>query len=170
MYTASGSASDNLYCGDLVLASDDEPPLAAHLVTPRAFYGHHGIYVGKGRVIHYRGFANGLRRGPVEEVSLAQFARGRSVRVRFDAARFDRTEIVARARSRLGECSYRLLTNNCEHLCAWALQAESRSTQVEFLRAALNATWRDVFCVVRRGLARIAWITGNSVSTDIIVP
>src|SRR5262245_59687729 len=53
-----------------LLHAGGDPPLAAHLVTPRALYTHHGIYVGNGRVIHYAGLAHGLRRGPVEEVSL----------------------------------------------------------------------------------------------------
>jgi hypothetical protein len=127
---------------DSVLGSAEEPPLAAHLVTPRAFYTHHGIYVGNGRVVHYCGLERGWRRGPVEEVSLKRFACGRSVSVRNDPRRFGRNEVVARARSRLGELGYRLLTNNCEHFCAWALQGESRSRQVEGILAAPLILWR----------------------------
>jgi lecithin:retinol acyltransferase len=40
-------------------------------------------------------------------------------------------EIVRRARSRLGESDYRLLTNNCEHFCNWCLSGVSRSVHVE---------------------------------------
>jgi thiol-disulfide isomerase/thioredoxin len=119
-----------------LLGSGQEPPLASHLVTPRMFYSHHGIYIGNGRVIHYRGLAHGLRRGPVEDVSLNNFGRGRSIRIRSEQPRFDRPEVVERARSRLGEHSYRILTNNCEHLCAWALCDENRSSQIERLYAA----------------------------------
>jgi len=36
-----------------------------------------------------------------------------------------------RARSRLGENDYRLLTNNCEHFYNWCLSGVSRSAQVE---------------------------------------
>ena len=120
---------------DSVLGSAEAPPLASHLVTRRAFYSHHGIYVGEGRVVHYRGHERGWRRGPVEEVSLARFARGRTVWVRHDRPRFDRGEVVARARSRLGEVSYRLLTNNCEHLCEWCVHGRNRSFQIEEWRA-----------------------------------
>jgi hypothetical protein len=67
----------------------------------------------------------------VEDVSLEYFAHGRAIRVRHDRPRFDRHEVVARARSRLGERSYRILTNNCEHFCEWCLNGASRSTQVE---------------------------------------
>jgi hypothetical protein len=44
--------------------------------------------------------------------------------------------VLERARSRLDERSYRILTNNCEHFCTWALRGESCSAQVERLRAA----------------------------------
>jgi len=30
-----------------------EPPLGAHLTTSRRGYNHHGVYVGRGRVVHY---------------------------------------------------------------------------------------------------------------------
>ena len=40
-------------------------------------------------------------------------------------------EIVRRARSRIGENDYRLLTNNCEHFCNWCLNGVSHSAQVE---------------------------------------
>ena len=135
---------------DSILRSDEEPPLASHLVTPRALYTHHGIYVGNGRVIHYAGLAYRWRRGPVEDVSLQRFAHGHGIRVRRDAARFDPVAVVERARSRLGERGYRLLTNNCEHFCAWALCDESRSTQVDRLRAVPRAIQRAGYACCRR--------------------
>jgi hypothetical protein len=112
-----------------------EPSLGSHVVTPRRGYLHHGIYVGCGRVVHYSGLAYGLRRGPVEEISLARFRDGRSIRVRAGAApsHFDRCEVVRRARSRVGENSYRLFSNNCEHFCEWCVYGEHRSYQVEAL-------------------------------------
>jgi hypothetical protein len=42
-------------------------------------------------------------------------------------------DIVQRACSRLGECRYDLLSNNCEHFCSWCELGESRSPQVESL-------------------------------------
>lgn len=121
-----------------ILAACEEPPLGAHLVAGRALYTHHGVYVGAGRVIHYGGFASGLRRRPVEDVPLEQFGRGHGIRIRLGSARFGREQVVERARSRLGECAYRLFTNNCEHFSEWCLRGESRSAQVESLRAALS--------------------------------
>ena len=124
------------------LLGPSEPPLAAHLVTPRALYTHHGIYVGNGRVVHYAGLAYGWWRGPVEDVSLERFASGHAIRVLHDRRRFDRRAVVERARSRLGERRYRVLTNNCEHFCAWALRDECCSWQVERVLRVPRAAWR----------------------------
>jgi len=93
---------------------------------------HHGIYTGNGRVIHYAGFDRAFRRGPVQEVPLAQFAGGRGVQAHSVAeALFAGIEAVARARSRLGENRYRVWSNNCEHFVHWCLSGSSRSAQVE---------------------------------------
>lgn len=114
-----------------LLSAEIELPLGAHLVTCRAGYNHHGIYVGNGKVIHYSGFCTTLRRGPVEEVSLARFAGTHTVAVMDEPhARYIGREAVQRARSRLGENHYRLLTNNCEHFCTWCIDGVGRSEQV----------------------------------------
>jgi hypothetical protein len=106
----------------------------AHLVSQRRGYVHHGIYVGDGRVVHYGGLSRSWRRGPVEEVTLERFAAGRPVMARPPAAsRFGSDEIVARARSRIGEDRYRIASNNCEHFCAWCIHGEPRSEQIEQL-------------------------------------
>jgi Lecithin retinol acyltransferase len=117
---------------DRLLVGPEEPPLGSHLVTPRRGFSHHGIYVGDGTVIHYHSAVRGFSRGPVEEVSLASFALGRAIGVRIHTTpRFDGAEVARRARSRVGEYRYRLLSNNCEHYCEWCLQGEQRSYQVE---------------------------------------
>lgn len=109
-----------------------EPPVGAHLVTPRRGYTHHGIYVGDGSVIHYAGLSQSIRRGPVEEVSLLRFANGKPAHIECRSAQpLDEQDIVLRARSRLGENRYRLLTNNCEHFSEWSRFGLSRSAQVE---------------------------------------
>src|SRR5262249_51653589 len=73
-----------------------------HLITDRILYAHHGIYVGNGRVVHYSGLCNGWQSGPVEEVSLKQFAHGeRVIGFAHRSRSFSNAEIVARARSRL---------------------------------------------------------------------
>jgi hypothetical protein len=101
-----------------------------HLVTDRTLYDHHGIYVGDGRVVHYAGLADGWESGPVEEVSLEQFANGDPVVASTHFSRFSGAEIVARARSRLGENLYDLFRNNCEHFSQWCVTGRRRSWQV----------------------------------------
>jgi len=111
-------------------------PLGAHIVTPRGAYVHHGIYVGNGQVVHYGGLVRGLRAGPVEAVSMEQFALGRPLRVLLESSpRFSSVEIVQRALSRIGERRYRVLTNNCEHFCEWCVRGEHRSYQVDRRRS-----------------------------------
>ncbi|HLA70404.1 MAG TPA: lecithin retinol acyltransferase family protein [Steroidobacteraceae bacterium] len=115
-----------------LLDKDEVPASGAHLVTPWMGYAHHGIYVGDGKVVHYGALMYDIIRKPVEEVSLAAFAGGRAVFVIEHAEScLDAAEVVARARSRIGEKKYRLLTNNCEHFCEWALHGIARSFQAE---------------------------------------
>jgi Lecithin retinol acyltransferase len=128
----SGQPCRGLRPCDQPLDPEREPPLGAQIVTPRRWYAHHGIYVGTGRVIQYGGLSWGLRRGTVEEVSLSQFAQGRPVWVRLMGSPwFDPHEVARRARMRLGEDRYSVLTNNCEHFCEWCVRGEHRSYQVD---------------------------------------
>ena len=113
---------------------DRDIPPGAHLVTPRKWYSHHGIFVGNGRVVHYAGFSRMFRPGPVEETSLESFAKHFGFRVQPHAMpAFSREEIVRRAKARLGEDRYCVLSNNCEHFTQWCLYGRARSGQVERL-------------------------------------
>ena len=134
----SGMPSRGLHEGpsmEWLWVEKQEPPLGSHIVTPRRGYLHHGIYVGGGNVVHYSGYQHGLRKGPVEEISLESFRGSHPLWIKSNpSARFEGPNVVWRARSRLGENCYRLLTNNCEHFCEWCLFGEQRSYQVEALR------------------------------------
>jgi len=56
-----------------------------------------------------------------------------------DAGTYDPKVVVERAKSRLGEHSYNLLTNNCEHFARWCVTGQHRSVQVQtFYEAILN--------------------------------
>ena len=135
----SGEALGGLRRGDRLLAAHEEPPLGAHLVTPRFVYAHHGVYVGGGAVVHYAAFAKHWHRGPVEETSLRSFAHRYPVWVRTGRPNgLQSAEIVRRARSRLGEDRYRFFSNNCEHFSEWCVNGEHRSPQVERLLAPLR--------------------------------
>jgi hypothetical protein len=117
---------------DRLLVAGEEPPLGAHLVTPRVGFTHHGIYAGHGKVIHYGSLGESLRRRPVEEVSVERFAHQHAVWMRAPrTAGPDGATVVRRARSRIGEDRYSLFSNNCEHFCEWCTHGEQRSYQVE---------------------------------------
>jgi len=123
-----------------------ELPAGTHLTTQRRGYVHHGLYVGQGRVIHYAGFKALWHRGPVEEVSLEEFAGGHGWQARSHGrvARFAGALAVERARSRLGEDRYAIWSNNCEHFVEWCLHGTARSEQVErWLRWLRGSTARQ---------------------------
>jgi hypothetical protein len=95
----------------------------------------------------------------VEEISLSGFAAGRPVGVAAGAPpKFAGVEVVQRARSRVGEDSYRLLTNNCEHFCEWCLRGQNRSYQIEAWLTprspVRHARWRRV--------AQRLWLGGQT--------
>jgi hypothetical protein len=131
---------------------DREPPLGAHLEAARIGYHHHGVYVGDGKVAHYVGLWRRCEAGCIEEVTLSAFALGRAVRiVDYPSSAYAPEEIVARARSRIGENRYRLLTNNCEHFCNWCVSGRSHSAQTE---RPLALILRALTCVAVRDTAR----------------
>lgn len=151
-----GSADQTVLRADAAQASlsvrfsDTELPLGAELVTHRSGYSHHGIYVGDGKVVHYAGLCRSLRRGPVEEISVERFAGGHEVSVKVNPlARYVGPEAVRRARSRLGENRYRLLTNNCEHFCTWCLYGKGHSEQVQACLAHPRLAWRALTCLAK---------------------
>ncbi|WP_233853651.1 lecithin retinol acyltransferase family protein [Paraburkholderia sp. HD33-4] len=115
---------------DLVFMRD--LPVGAHLASRRPGYMHHGIYIGDGRVIHYAGLSGRFCGGPVEAIPLEHFSAGFRIEiVRHPDAPYTGREVARRAASRLGERNYRVLTNNCEHLCQWCVCGHGRSSQVE---------------------------------------
>ncbi|RZF28974.1 hydrolase [Paraburkholderia sp. UYCP14C] len=114
------------------LASMRDLPLGAHLASKRHGYTHHGIYVGRGRVIHYAGLSRGCCGGPIEAIPLEHFSAGFGIEiVRHPDSPYTGAEVAHRAASRLGERNYRLLTNNCEHLCQWCVCGNGKSAQVQ---------------------------------------
>ncbi|WP_392890219.1 lecithin retinol acyltransferase family protein [Pseudomonas migulae] len=104
--------------------------VGAHLISPRSFYMHHGIHLGGGKIAHYSGFSSSFRAGPIEITDLESFANGKPVWACQESREYSAAEIVRRARSRVGESQYRVLSNNCEHFCSWCINGESYSAQI----------------------------------------
>lgn len=83
-----------------------------HIYILKLGYTHHGIYCGKGMVIHYD-------RGSVRKESLEIFSDNAKINIIHDQASYSGSEIIRRAESRLGESDYNLMFNNCEHFANW---------------------------------------------------
>lgn len=97
-------------------------------------YSHHGIYIGNDKVIHYAGYAHGFSRSEacqkVSIISLHNFRDGQPIAVKEHNGPFSRTDVVARAQSRLHEDSYNLVIRNCEHFATWCWTGKASSPQV----------------------------------------
>ena len=98
--------------------------IGSHLVTPRIGYQHHGLYIGNEQVIHF------TSNSQIEIVLLSEFKDGNGYSIQSFHSKFSRTEIVERAKSRLGNDNYNVIFNNCEHFCNWCIHDEYRSQQV----------------------------------------
>ena len=96
-------------------------------------YEHHGIDCGDGSVIHYRKPSE-----IVERTSIETFARGGKIYIRPYPVRYIPDTVIQRAESRLGECKYNLLFNNCEHFATWCVTGVNDSRQIRNFVPLLN--------------------------------
>jgi hypothetical protein len=125
-----GSASNSLLKLVNVEQAAESLSVSSHLISPRSFYMHHGIYLGGGKVAHYSGFSSSFKPGPIEVTDLESFANGKPVWMLQEQCEYSSEEIAKRARSRIGESQYKILSNNCEHFCSWCISGRSYSAQV----------------------------------------
>jgi len=90
-------------------------------------YKHYGIDCGDGTVIHYRKPSE-----VIEQTSFATFSRGNPVYVAEYSEGFGYIPdvVLERAKSRLREQEYNLLSNNCEHFASWCKTGISDSKQI----------------------------------------
>lgn len=116
----------------------------AHVSCTRRFgmlpYQHHGVLTDNDRVIHYEFVDRDRPRAVVVETSLGVFLRGSRLKiVAASSPHFSETEIIKRARSRLGESRYSLIWNNCEHFVNWCRTGNAASEQVKRCVVAVTA-------------------------------
>ena len=103
-----------------------------HLVSDRGLYTHHGLYIGNNKVIHYSGLADGMESGPIEIIELEEFHNGDGYDIqKHSNAKYTVEQAIKRAKSRLGEDSYSVSGNNCEHFVNWSLDGNHSSDQVD---------------------------------------
>lgn len=98
-----------------LLSEQNPPQVSDHLFSYRIGYTHHGLYVGNNHVIHYEN-------GSVHRDSLENFRRNAEVFIlpeEESPLRYSDWEVISRAESRLGEDTYNLIYNNCEHFVRW---------------------------------------------------
>ncbi len=101
-----------------------------HLLVRFGTYQHHGIACGDQQVIHFgRGIFDAAN-AVVELVSISTFSADKPIQIVDSKLAFEKSEVVDRARSRIGEKGYDLWNNNCEHFVNWCRSGENDSPQV----------------------------------------
>lgn len=141
-----------------------------HLVSPRTGYGHHGLYIGNGEVIHYSGFSEPLDKGFIGITSLDDFKQGNGCKIESHLVFvYGTEERVDRAFSKLGEYSYNIAFNNCEHFVNWCFNDFKSSSQVNSVVNAVALATNEY--MKRKGtetvILAIAQNTTRSVTTKI---
>ncbi|MBE9178428.1 lecithin retinol acyltransferase family protein [Oculatella sp. LEGE 06141] len=119
------------------MARGDQIYVMRPLMGMDGVYEHHGIDCGDGTVIHYRK----TDVATVARTSIASFANGQPIYVKRPAVAFIPDVVIERAESRLGEQTYNLVFNNCEHFANWCKTGRSESQQLAnygFTHAWLN--------------------------------
>eukprot|EP01100_Stratorugosa_tubuloviscum_P007831 TRINITY_DN3221_c0_g1_i2.p1 TRINITY_DN3221_c0_g1~~TRINITY_DN3221_c0_g1_i2.p1 ORF type:complete len:155 (-),score=66.28 TRINITY_DN3221_c0_g1_i2:90-554(-) len=125
-----------------------QPILAEHIYIQRTAnfaglnipYQHHGIKFtledGTELVIHYSGNPNDFN-GSVSHTNLVDFAYPSLIQ-EIKTIEHEKTlkleEIIEKSNSRLGEKSYNLVKNNCEHFAYYCMTGEAKSTQVQLMK------------------------------------
>jgi 5-keto 4-deoxyuronate isomerase len=105
-----------------------------HIQVTKLGYTHHGIFIGNESVIHYSGFHQIGKKGKISITSLDKFSDGSKIE-EYKAKSFLKrnqltvAEIIERAKSRIGEDTYNLAFNNCEHFANWCTHNDDYSFQ-----------------------------------------
>ncbi len=135
----SGEAEDALCCFlkgrlETVLPGD-------HIYVRRngRFYAHHGIYVGKGKVIHLAGQIREKINPEVHETNLSKFLKGGLLRRRDHKKKLPASETIRIAREQLSVKSYSMIWNNCEHFATYCATGNKKSRQVKRALTGLSA-------------------------------
>jgi hypothetical protein len=101
-----------------------------HIRVRRSGYWHHGIDCGDGTVVHFTGSPLLRKEARIEHTKFDDFTRGKKVEVVHAAEKGQGKAIVKRAKERVGETSYCLVRNNCEHFATWCATKKKKSRQV----------------------------------------
>lgn len=115
--------------------SDNSPKYGDMIRVKVKFYYHYGIFVDESTVIQFGMPDNGNT--PPDEIAvmvtdISTFSNGEFVeRAELDKAErkraFSSKQVVENATSRIGECGYNILNNNCEHFANECVFGEKKS-------------------------------------------
>ena len=94
------------------------------------FYSHHGIYAGKGTVIHFKGAVKEKKDPVVIKTDIENFLNGGKLKRRDYKKRLPHAETLRIARDHLSKKGYSLAFNNCEHFTTYCATGKKRSAQV----------------------------------------
>jgi hypothetical protein len=94
------------------------------------FYSHHGIYAGKGTVIHFKGAVKEKKDPVVIKTDIESFLNGGKLKRRDYKKRLPHVETLRIAREHLSKKGYSLAFNNCEHFAAYCATGKKKSVQV----------------------------------------
>ena len=93
-------------------------------------YSHHGIYSGKGTVVHFKGAVREKKDPVVIKTDLKNFLNGGKLKRRNYKRRLPHAETLRIARDHLSKKGYSLAFNNCEHFASYCATGKKRSVQV----------------------------------------
>jgi len=93
-------------------------------------YSHHGIYSGKGTVIHFKGAVKEKKDPVVIKTDIENFLNGGKLKRRDYKRRLPHAETLRIARDHLSKKGYSLAFNNCEHFATYCAAGKKRSAQV----------------------------------------
>jgi hypothetical protein len=94
------------------------------------FYSHHGIYAGKGMVLHFKGAVKEKQDPSVIISDMATFLMNGKLQRRLYRRRLPHAKTLQMARAHLKQKGYSLVFNNCEHFATYCATGKKKSTQV----------------------------------------
>lgn len=109
------SSFDTSSYHSFALSESNPPKMGDHLMTNRLGFTHHGLYAGNDLVIHYE-------KGTIHYDTMEHFQKNMDTYILPESESplaFSLGDVIKRAQSRLGEATYQLIFNNCEHFVRW---------------------------------------------------
>jgi len=102
-----------------------------HIKVKRKGYYHHGIHVGKKRVIHFTGEPGQKPGAEIKETSPEDFLLGGKLEIVSYSNCLPIEETLNIAKSFVGAKGYNLIFNNCEHFARYCKTTKKNSEQVD---------------------------------------